>query len=58
MKTRQAFRFRLCPTEEQENLLSRHEGCVRFMWNKSLDLQTARLDAGIPILSFGDLAKP
>ena len=57
MKTLQAFKFRLVPTPEQENLLSRHAGGVRFVWNKALDLQTARLDAGIPLLSYGDLAR-
>ena len=57
MKTIQAFKFRLVPTPEQENLLSRHAGGVRFVWNKALDLQTRRLDAGIPLLSYGDMAK-
>ncbi|MHB8370762.1 MAG: helix-turn-helix domain-containing protein [Leptospirales bacterium] len=57
MKTRQAFKFRLVPTPEQEILLSRHAGCVRFVWNKALDLQTRRLEAGIPLLSYWDLAK-
>ena len=57
MKRIQAFKFRLCPTPEQESALIRHAGCVRFVWNKSLDLQTKRLDAGMPLLSYGDLAK-
>ena len=57
MKTIQAFKFRLVPTLDQEILLSRHAGCVRFVWNKALDLQTRRLEAGIPLLSYGDLAK-
>ena len=57
MKTRQAVKFRLVPTSVQDDLLSRHAGCVRFVWNKALDLQTARLEAGIPLLSYGDLAK-
>lgn len=57
MKTRQAFKFRLCPTSEQDSVLSRHAGGVRFVWNKALDLQTKRLDAGMPLLSYGDLAK-
>ena len=56
-KTLQAFKFRLVPTSDQEILLSRHAGGVRFVWNKALDLQTARLDAGIPLLSYGDLAR-
>ena len=45
------------PTPEQEALLNRHAGCVRFVWNKALDLQTRRLEAGMPLLSYGDLAK-
>ena len=57
MKRIKAFKFRLVPTPEQENLLSRHAGCVRFVWNKALDLQTRRLDVGIPLLSYGDMAK-
>ena len=57
MKRMKAFNFRLVPTPEQENLLSRHAGGVRFVWNKALDLQTRRLDAGIPLLSYGDMAK-
>ena len=57
MKRIQAFKFRLVPTLEQERLLSRHAGCVRFVWNKALDLQKKCLDAGIPLLSCGDLAK-
>ena len=57
MKRMKAFKFRLVPTPEQESLLSRHAGCVRFVWNKALDLQTRRLEAGIPLLSCGDLAK-
>ena len=57
MKTIQAFKFRLVPTPEQEDLLSRHAGCVRFAWNKALDLQRRRLEAGIPLLSYGDLAR-
>ncbi len=57
MKRIKAFKFRLVPTLEQESLLSRHAGCVRFVWNKALDLQTRRLDAGIPLLSYGDMAR-
>ncbi|MHB1286206.1 MAG: RNA-guided endonuclease InsQ/TnpB family protein [Leptospirales bacterium] len=57
METIQAFKFRLVPTPEQEDLLSRHAGCARFVWNKALALQKGRLDAGMPLLSYGDLAK-
>ena len=51
MKHLRAFKFRLVPTAQQEALLSRHAGGVRFVWNKALDLQKKRLDAGIPLLS-------
>ncbi len=57
MKVLSAYKFRLVPTPTQEALLSRHAGGVRFVWNKALDLQKKRLDAGIPLLSYGDLAK-
>ncbi len=57
MKRIQVYKFRLVPTPEQETLLSRHAGCVRFVWNKALDLQKKRLEAGIPLLSYGDMAK-
>ncbi|MCL4485593.1 MAG: hypothetical protein M1537_04535 [Nitrospirae bacterium] len=30
---------------------------MRFVWNKALALQKGRVDAGIPLLSYGDLAK-
>ena len=57
MKVLSAYKFRLVPTPEQERLLSRHAGCVRFVWNKALDLQTRRLDAGIPLLSYGEMCR-
>jgi putative transposase len=31
-----AYKFRLCPTEEQSVLLSKHFGCVRFIYNHFL----------------------
>ncbi len=57
MKRLRAFKFRICPTPEQESLLSRHAGCTRFVWNKALDLQKRRLEAGMPLLTYGDMAK-
>jgi len=57
MKRLRAFKFRICPTPEQESLLSRHAGCTRFVWNKALDLQKRRLEAGMPLLTYGDTAK-
>lgn len=57
MKRLRAFKFRICPTPEQESLLFRHAGCTRFVWNKALDLQKRRLEAGVPLLTYGDMAK-
>ncbi|MCY0876508.1 MAG: transposase [Firmicutes bacterium] len=57
MKILKAFRYRLEPTEEQARQLSRYRGCMRFVWNKALALQKGRLEAGSPLLSYGDLAK-
>ncbi|MGC8529855.1 MAG: helix-turn-helix domain-containing protein [Leptospirillia bacterium] len=57
MKTLQSFKFRLCPTPEQDISLSRHAGGIRFVGNKAQGLKTRRLDAGIPLLSSGDIAK-
>ncbi len=57
MKILKAFRYRLEPTEEQARQLSRYRGCMRFVWNKALALQKGRLEAGYPLLSYGDLAK-
>ncbi len=42
MKTIQAFKFRLCPTPEQERLLSRHAGYCRFVRNEAFALQKGR----------------
>jgi putative transposase len=33
MQTNFAYKYRIYPTQEQEQLLSNHFGCVRFVWN-------------------------
>ncbi|NES67784.1 MAG: helix-turn-helix domain-containing protein [Okeania sp. SIO2D1] len=35
-----AYKFRLYPTPEQENLLRRTIGCVRLIYNKALAIRT------------------
>lgn len=35
-----AYKFRLYPTKEQEVLLAKHFGCVRFTYNWTLDFKT------------------
>lgn len=42
MKIRRAYKFRLCPTEEQAAALRQHGGNARFLWNKLLELNQAR----------------
>ncbi|EGL81737.1 transposase IS891/IS1136/IS1341 family, partial [Caldalkalibacillus thermarum TA2.A1] len=32
-----AYKFRLYPTQEQEQLLAKTFGCVRFVYNKMLE---------------------
>ncbi len=57
MVIRKAYRFRLEPDEAQQALLHQFCGQARFVWNKALELQKRRLDGGVPLLRYGDLAK-
>lgn len=40
MQTESAFKYRCYPTPEQEPLLARTFGCVRFVWNAVLRYRT------------------
>ncbi|CAB3391308.1 RNA-guided endonuclease InsQ/TnpB family protein [Kyrpidia spormannii] len=57
MKILKSFRFRLEPTTEQSQCLTRYRGCARLVWNKALALQKGRLEAGYPLLSYEELAR-
>ena len=57
MLLRKAVRYRLEPTAEQEHLLSRAVGCVRFVWNRALAIQKSYLEQKCGILSYVDMAK-
>jgi len=57
MLIRKAVRYRLEPTAEQEDLLTRAVGCVRFVWNRALAIQKSYLEQGCGILSYVDMAK-
>lgn len=37
MQVNFAYKYRIYPTKEQEQLLSKHFGCVRFVWNYFLN---------------------
>ncbi|MFA6181418.1 RNA-guided endonuclease InsQ/TnpB family protein [Acidithiobacillus sp.] len=57
MILRKAVRYRLETTPEQENLLARATGCVRFVWNRALAIQKSYLEHGCGLLSYVDMAK-
>lgn len=37
MQVNFAYKYRIYPTKEQEQLLSKHFGCIRFVWNHFLN---------------------
>jgi putative transposase len=59
----ETYKFRLYPTKEQEVLLAKHFGCVRFIYNWALDYdtkkyaQTQKHLGWISILNSGDYKK-
>lgn len=57
MLLRKAVRYRLETTPEQENLLARAVGCVRFVWNRALAIQKSYLEHDCGVLSYVDMAK-
>jgi putative transposase len=48
------YSFQLKITQQTCDQLTRLVGCNRFVWNRMLALQKARLDCGIPLLSYGE----
>lgn len=50
-----SFKIRLYPTKSQEQLMWRHIGCCRFIWNYMLDLQENRYRDGEKHLSAFDM---
>src|SRR5690348_12266045 len=52
-----AYKFRLYPTEEQKVLLAKHFGCVRFVYNKGLELKNKKYKEEQKHLSRFDLQK-
>ena len=55
MIIQRAVRYRLEPTPEQENLLARAAGCVRFVWNRALSVQKSYLDHQCGILTYPEM---
>ena len=52
-----SFKVRLFPTKEQEELMWKHIGCSRFIWNYMLALQNERYKNGEKYLSRFDMIK-
>ena len=57
MLIRKAVRYRLETTPEQENLLARAVGCVRFVWNRALAVQKSYLDQHCGTLNYAGLCE-
>ena len=56
MRIKQGFKFRLKTNSVQEQAFRRTAGCARFVWNRALDLQKARLaDKNAKMLSLTKL---
>ncbi len=52
-----AYKYRLYPTKEQEILLAKHFGCVRFIYNQALELKTRKYQETKESLSRFELQK-
>lgn len=55
MIIRKGYRFRLKTKGEHEHLFALFSGHCRFIWNKALALQKARLESHTALLSYQDL---
>lgn len=57
MQRLQAYRFELKPNGEQQRFMRRFAGSCRFVYNKALDLQQERHEAGEKKLGYAALCK-
>ncbi len=57
MHRRQAFKYELRPTSEQQHDMRRFAGSCRFVFNKALALQKARYEQGEKKLGYAGLCK-
>lgn len=56
MKIRKGYKFRLKTRYDHDRQFRLFSGHCRFVWNKALALQLARLESRTPLLSYQDLA--
>lgn len=52
-----SYKIRIFPTKDQEQLIYKHIGCCRFIWNYMLDLQNTRYKNKEKYLSAFDMIK-
>ena len=52
-----SYKVRIFPTKDQEQLIYKHIGCCRFIWNYMLDLQNTRYKNKEKYLSAFDMMK-
>ena len=52
-----SYKVRIFPTKDQEQLIYKHIGCCRFIWNYMLDLQNTRYKNKEKYLSAFDMIK-
>ena len=57
MIERRGYENRLEPSPEQTRLLLKFVGSRRWVWNWALALQKERLEAGLPLFTYVELAK-
>lgn len=57
MRRRQAFKYELMPSGEQQRRMRRFAGCCRFVYNKALALQKERHSQGAKKLGYARLCK-
>jgi len=56
MKIQKAFKFKLRPSKTQEAALLKMVGSCRFIWNKLLAIQNARLKRGQRVMNWVEMA--
>lgn len=57
MKTKRAYKYRLYPTPEQETLLARTFGCIRFVYNRVLRWRTDEFHKNGNSISYTDASR-
>lgn len=55
MKIRKAYKFKLKPSTEQQQQLERFAGHCRFLWNKVLNHNLARLKMKLPLMWYHEM---